>query len=118
MADQDRRDAVGIDAPFADRHHRRGAAIDQDVAAVGACEMEAGVEAAAAAEGVTRAEELKAHSPTLPRPGPKWRGFAFVPAAPSRAGAATSAVPAGCRSSRSAFGHRAACRLVPAPDRR
>ena len=58
MADQDRRDRIGIDAPFADRDHGRRAAIDQHVAAVRTLEMEAGVEAAARTEGIAGPEEL------------------------------------------------------------
>ena len=66
VAHQHRRDGVGVDAPFADRHHRGGAAIDQQIAVLAALEVKAGVEPPTAAEGVTGTEELQAHGATKP----------------------------------------------------
>src|SRR4029453_13521172 len=80
MADQDRRHGVGIDLPLADRHHRGGAAIDQHVAAGGALEMETGVEAAAAAEGIAGAQKLQAHRAKAPAPGSTLRWGAWCAA--------------------------------------
>jgi hypothetical protein len=61
VAHQHGRNRVGFDLPFADRHHRGSAAVDQHVAVLPTFEMEAGIEAAAAAEGVAGAKELQAH---------------------------------------------------------
>ena len=61
VADEHGRDAVGIDAPFADRDHRGGATVDQHVAMGRALEVKAGVEAAARSECVATADDGQPH---------------------------------------------------------
>ena len=60
MRHQHRRDPVGVDSPLADRHHRRGAAIDQEVDAL-ARDVEAGVQPSARADRVAAADKSQLH---------------------------------------------------------